>query len=97
MILVIEKYVGTPYMASDNKMPSDPGTPCMASLQEKSKQTVSKTIQQYKAAVSRDTGVTGLWQPRFYDHIIRNEEEYQKIWQYIDTNPLKWKEDKYFI
>lgn len=26
----------------------------------------------------------------FYDHIIRNEEDYHHIWQYIDTNPLQW-------
>lgn len=27
---------------------------------------------------------------RFHDHIIRNELEYQKIWQYIDENLPKW-------
>ena len=32
-----------------------------------------------------------------YDGIIRNEAEYQKIWGYIDTNPYKCQEDKYFI
>lgn len=37
-----------------------------------------------------------IWQKSFHDHIIRNEEEYQKIWNYIDANPLKWQEDKYF-
>ncbi len=38
-----------------------------------------------------------IWQFRFHDHIIRNEEEYRKIWDYIDTNPQKWREDYYFI
>ncbi|NMB27981.1 MAG: transposase, partial [Tissierellia bacterium] len=33
----------------------------------------------------------------FYDHIIRNEQEYQEIWNYIETNPLKWEDDKYYI
>ena len=37
-----------------------------------------------------------LWQKLFHDHIIRNEEEYRKIWEYIDTNPLKWEDDCYF-
>ena len=36
-----------------------------------------------------------IWQKSFHDHIIRNEQEYQKIWEYIDTNPLKWELDKY--
>jgi len=36
------------------------------------------------------------WQSRFHDHIIRNEEEYQRIANYIDNNPANWGEDKYF-
>lgn len=38
-----------------------------------------------------------LWQDSYHDRIIRNEKEYQKIWEYIDTNPLKWQEDKYVV
>jgi len=30
-----------------------------------------------------------LWQHSFHDHIIRNETDYLKIWEYIDNNPLK--------
>ena len=37
------------------------------------------------------------WQPRFHEHIIRNEESYVKIAEYIHNNPLHWQEDKYFI
>ncbi|MFI3325044.1 MAG: transposase [Clostridia bacterium] len=40
---------------------------------------------------------TMVWQKSFHDHIIRNEQEYQKIWEYIDTNPLKWELDCYHI
>lgn len=36
-----------------------------------------------------------IWHRSFHDHIIRNEGEYQKIWEYIDTNPLKWQLDCY--
>ena len=37
-----------------------------------------------------------LWQRSYYGHIIRNEKEYREIWSYIDINPLKWEEDKYY-
>lgn len=37
-----------------------------------------------------------IWQRSYHDRIIRNEQEYQKIWQYIDTNPLKWEEDCFY-
>jgi len=45
------------------------------------------------------SGMTGktLWQDRFHDHIIRDREDYQRIWQYIDENPQKWAEDRYFV
>ncbi len=32
-----------------------------------------------------------IWQRSYHDHIIRNEKEYQEIWQYIEENPLKCK------
>ncbi len=31
-----------------------------------------------------------IWQPRFYDHVIRNQHDYDETWQYIENNPLKW-------
>ncbi|MFH2065777.1 MAG: hypothetical protein ABIK15_11325 [Pseudomonadota bacterium] len=34
------------------------------------------------------------WQPRFYDHIIRNDAAHQRIAQYIINNPQNWKEDE---
>ncbi|MBQ8605329.1 MAG: transposase [Clostridia bacterium] len=37
-----------------------------------------------------------LWQKTYYDHIIRDQNDYLQIWQYIDTNPAKWQEDKYY-
>lgn len=37
-----------------------------------------------------------LWQKSYYDHIIRDEQDYQKIWKYIDENPLKWANDQYY-
>ena len=37
-----------------------------------------------------------IWQRGYYEHIIRNEHEYQKIYEYIENNPIKWEEDKYY-
>ena len=36
-----------------------------------------------------------VWQRNYHDHVIRNEQEYQKIYEYIETNPLKWADDYY--
>ncbi len=40
--------------------------------------------------------VENIWQCSFHDHIIRGEKEYRKIWEYIDTNPLKWEQDCFY-
>jgi REP element-mobilizing transposase RayT len=37
-----------------------------------------------------------IFQRSYHDHIIRNEQEYQKIWQYIDANPRMWEEDCFY-
>ena len=37
-----------------------------------------------------------IWQRSFYDHIVRNTNEYYEIWQYIDENPVKWANDKHY-
>ncbi|MBQ8796763.1 MAG: hypothetical protein IJZ56_01035 [Oscillospiraceae bacterium] len=33
----------------------------------------------------------------YHDHIIRGEQDYLKIWQYIDSNPAKWTEDCFYV
>jgi REP element-mobilizing transposase RayT len=38
-----------------------------------------------------------LWQRNYYEHIIRNEIELNRIRQYIIDNPKKWKTDKNYI
>lgn len=40
---------------------------------------------------------TKIWQRDYYEHIIRNEEAYQKISEYIINNPKKWEEDKFYV
>jgi REP element-mobilizing transposase RayT len=37
--------------------------------------------------------ITKFWQRNYYEHIIRNEREMSKIWDYIETNPLHLGDD----
>lgn len=37
-----------------------------------------------------------LWQRNYHEQIIRNEQSYQTISQYIRNNPAKWNEDKFY-
>ncbi|MBO7598847.1 MAG: transposase [Bacteroidales bacterium] len=36
------------------------------------------------------------WQTRFHDHIVRNQDEMNKIAEYIVNNPLKWENDCFY-
>ena len=37
-----------------------------------------------------------VWQTSFHDHVIRNQQAYEKIWNYIEYNPTKWEEDCFY-
>ena len=61
-------------------------------------ESLSVIVRSYKSAVSRLCHVNGhrdfAWQPRFYDHIIRDERSLHDLREYIINNPLKWELDK---
>ena len=65
-------------------------------LMEKSCPDVSTIVRLMKRHVTLSTGKP-IWQKSFHDHIIRNDREYRKIWEYIESNPAKWREDCYYI
>jgi REP element-mobilizing transposase RayT len=52
------------------------------------KSTTTKHINQI-----RKTPGIPLWQRNYYEHIIRNENELNKIREYIRNNPIKWEID----
>lgn len=55
------------------------------------KSVAAKTANRMDNAAGRK-----IWQSRFHDHIIRDEQDYRIMWEYIDTNPLKWSEDCFY-
>ncbi|NTW32963.1 MAG: transposase [Bacteroidetes bacterium] len=55
--------------------------------------SLSSVIRSYKSAVTKyanDNHIPSGWQTRFYDHIVRNSEECQRIFDYINNNPKNW-------
>jgi len=57
--------------------------------------TISTVMQQMKGYVTKRIGFP-VWQKLFYDHVIRNEQDYLDICEYIENNPAKWKEDRFY-
>ena len=56
---------------------------------------ISHSVSTLKRFINKEIGYN-IFQRSFYDHVIRDEADYIKICEYIDTNPIKWKEDKYY-
>ncbi|MBF0227964.1 MAG: transposase [Desulfobacterales bacterium] len=66
------------------------------------KKSIGSLISGYKSSVTkkinilRNTPGINVWQRNYYEHIIRNDDIYNKIAEYIMYNPITWQEDKYF-
>ena len=56
---------------------------------------ISLAVSTLKRFVNSEVG-TNIFQRSFHDHIIRGEDDYKKIWEYIDTNPVKWQDDCFY-
>ena len=58
---------------------------------------LASVIRGFKVGVTkfaRKEGMAFAWQPRFYDHIIRNNDDWNRIAEYIENNVGRWDMDK---
>jgi putative transposase len=60
--------------------------------------SLGSIIRQYKSSVTRmivqkKGGVPRIWQRNYYEHIIRDEAEHNRIRLYIESNPVNWVND----
>ncbi len=56
---------------------------------------VETIIRSFKTMVTKEIGIS-IWQRSYHDHIIRGEKDYKKIWEYIDTNVIRWEKDCFY-
>jgi len=67
-------------------------------------QNLASAMRGYKASVKTYATINEIefsWQPRYFDRVIRNENEYRNVREYIFNNPRDWlakgdNEDNYF-
>lgn len=57
-------------------------------------------VRGYKSAVTKwfrqNTNICTVWQRNYYEHIIRDGNDYERIANYINDNPMNWKRDEMF-
>ena len=85
MIIVLNS---TDYIGDSNTVGH--GSPTLQSVVKRIKSFTTKRWNDM-----RGTKYQTFWQPRFHEHVIRNETDYLNKWRYIDENPIKWAEDCY--
>ena len=58
-------------------------------------------VGQYKSRISKEIHkldpMLKVWQSSFHDHAIRNDRQYQHIRAYIETNPMRWEKDCFYV
>jgi REP element-mobilizing transposase RayT len=63
-------------------------------------QSLAAIIRAYKAAFKKYAtmnDINFIWQPRYYDRIVINEQNLFNIRKYIIYNSSKWEGDKYYL
>jgi len=63
------------------------------------RQPLGVIIGSFKSAATKRIHRAGLlkhkqiWQRNYYDHIIRDDNDYEQIYEYIESNPINWEFD----
>ncbi len=63
--------------------------------------SIGKILRAFKGAATHrihhaTPKITFQWQPNYYDHIVRNDPDIDRIRLYIINNPAQWQEDEYY-
>jgi REP element-mobilizing transposase RayT len=60
--------------------------------------TIGSIVRGFKIGVTKwfrqHTDIYTVWQCNYYERIIRNETEWQRIRKYIVNNPIQWENDE---
>ena len=73
-----------------------PNNPCGTSRSPSpTNAQIPRFVSSFKRLCHQELGNT-IFQRSYHDHVIRNDADYLKIWQYIDDNPTKWEADCFY-
>ena len=90
----VEGYVIMPNHIHIMLFVSENGTPGTSSP-TKQTSAASQFVSTFKRFCNKDYG-KNIWQRGFYDHIIRNHEDYEEHVKYIYENPTRWYYDELY-
>ncbi len=77
----------------------DVGAHCCAPLR-RTPRSLGSLIAGFKSAVTKRINILRMspgflvWQRNYYDHVVRDEDDTNRIPEYIVDNPVRWAEDE---
>ena len=69
------------------------GTPVPTASRQNA--TISAFVSTFKRFCNKEYG-KNIWQARFHDHIVRDDKDYREIAEYIENNPIRWAQDRFY-
>jgi len=99
-ILVIAHHAAPDDVGARHAVPQPPRTashtPTVEQFGKPVHGSIPTIVRSFKSATTRHINIlrgtpgAPVWQPNYYEHIIRDERSLNRIREYIVTNPLRW-------
>ena len=97
--IYIEKYVVMPnhvhFIAFIDAEDDDTACTGTSRTPSPTNAAIPSLVSTIKRLTNRKIG-KNIWQRSYYDHVIRDDNDYMGKWIYIDGNPSKWQSDDYY-
>ncbi len=96
--LVVEKYIKnahevTKYVIMPDHIHMivelDSGEKWETTVHQRKRNRIASIVRSIKTLTTKEIGIS-LFQRGYYEHVIRNQQDYDETWEYIDNNPRKW-------
>lgn len=91
----VEQYVIMPNHIHMILFVCDDGSSGTSTPTVKQHSVVPAFVSTFKRFCNKEIG-ENIWQRYYYDHVIRNKNDYEEISKYIYENPLKWQFDEFY-
>ena len=85
-----QNVVGATRRVAPTKRPTGPPSGSVGAIMAQFKSLVTKRINRL-----RGTPGAKVWQRNYWERVVRNEQELDRIRRYIEENPLRWYFDRY--
>ena len=68
---------------------------CIFSCGSRDERPARRGRRALRGFTNREAGQS-LWQTSYYDHVIRSEADAFRVREYMENNPARWQEDRYY-